>query len=125
MTGTELLSQTPAEHLADLIRQAQNWAEVEEAIASNPNHKAEAWELLDTSAKARIKELKQRPAVLPLELVGHRVFVTAGTYRSEGEGVVEVDRGVGTLRMLEVRMSYRTIQVVSIDNIQLIEGRAQ
>ncbi len=122
MTGTELLSFSPAEHLADLIRQAQNWAEVEEAIASNPSHKAEAWELLDTSEKARIKELKLQPVVLPLEMVEQCVFVMAGTYRAEGEGIVEAERGVGRLRMLEVRMANRKIQVVSIDKIQLIDG---
>lgn len=76
----------------------------------------------DTPAKSQIKELEQRPTVLPLELVGHRVFVKAGTYRSEGEGIVEADRGAGTLRMLEVRMSDGKIQVVSIGNIQLIKG---
>lgn len=76
-------------------------------IANNPNHKVE-----------------QRTAVLPLEMVGQRVFVTAGTYLSEGEGIVEVDRGVGTLRMLEVRMSNRKNQVVSIDKIKLVDGRS-
>ena len=98
MNQTELSSFSQAEHLVGLIRQAQDWEEVEAAIAAHPEHKAEAWQLLDDSEKTRIKELKQRSDVLPPSLVGRRVFVTSGTYRKPGEGIVEVDRGVGTLR---------------------------
>ena len=124
MTGTELLGLPPAEQLAGLIRQAQDWAGVEVAIANDPSHKTEAWELLSDSEKARIKELKLQPVVLPLELVGHRVFVPGGKYLLEGEGVVEADRGAGSLRVVEVRMANRRIQVVSTDKIKLIDGES-
>ena len=124
MTETELLSLSPAEQLAEYIRQAQSWAEVEEAITSNPSYKTEAWELLSVSEKSRIKEMKSQPVVLPLDLVGQRVFIPGGRYLLEGEGTVEADRGAGTLRMLEVRMSDRKIQVVSIDKIKLINGES-
>ena len=121
MNQAELTPLPLAEKLAALVRQSQNWAEVETVIASFPEQKAEVWQLLDDAEKSRIKQLKHRPVALPLSLVGRRVFVTAGKYRSGGEGVVEVDRGVGTLRMVEVKMSNKKIQITSIDNIQLLE----
>lgn len=65
-----------------------------------------------------------RPVVLSSEMVGQRVFITAGRYLSEGEGIIEADRGADTLRMLEVRMVDRKVQVVSIDKVQLIDGQS-
>ena len=95
MNQTELTSLSFAENLAALVRKAQDWAELESAITSFPDHKSEAWQLLTTEEKSRIEELKHRPVALSLSLVGRWVFVTDGKYRSVGEGVVEVDRGVG------------------------------
>ncbi len=68
--------------------------------------------------KERIKIL-QIEAAPPLEpncesLVGQRVFVTPGCYRQFGEGIVECDRGYGTLRRLEVRMPSGRLQFCSL-----------
>ena len=74
MNQTELTSFSQAEHLVGLIRQAQDWEEVEAAIASFPRHKAAAWQLL-YAEKSRIRELKRWSEVLPGSLMGRRVVV--------------------------------------------------
>ena len=121
MNQTELTFFPQAEHLAVLVRKAQDWAEVEATITRFPEHTVEAWHLLDDGEKSRIRELKHRPGTLPFSLVGRRVLVPPGKYRLGGEGVVELDRGIGSLRMLEIRTLNKKIQITSIDNIQLLE----
>ena len=61
--------------------------------------------------------------VLPRSLIGQRVVVVPGRYRVGGEGVIERDRGVGLLRVVEARMSNKKIQITAIDNIQLVEAK--
>ncbi len=58
-------------------------------------------------------------------LVGKGVYVTPGTFRTEGEGVVEVDRGYGSFRAVEVRMPERKIQVVSVSDVRLTSVKTQ
>ncbi len=48
-----------ANQLADKLRQCQSWAEVESAIAAYPEHKINAWHLMDADEKSRLKELKR------------------------------------------------------------------
>lgn len=50
----------PAIQLADLLKQCQSWAEVEQAIARHPAYKTEAWQLLSAGEKTKIRELKQQ-----------------------------------------------------------------
>jgi hypothetical protein len=109
--------------LADRVRQCFSWAEVSEALASDPMHKNEAWALLSEAQKERIKNLLAA-AAKPLDpngssLVGKRVYVTPGDYRKEGEGVAEVDRGYGSLRVVEVRMPSGKIQSVQLGELRL------
>ena len=58
MTQAELLPRI--KQLADLLGQAQTWAEVETAIAAKPNHKTAAWQMLSVPEKTRLKKLKRR-----------------------------------------------------------------
>lgn len=111
-----------AHQLADRVRQCSTWPEVSEAIARNMQHSQEAWTLLSDEEKERIKALKAA-AAKPFDssfpcLVGKRVFVSPGSYRIEGEGIVECDRGFGTLRMIEVRMPNRKLQIVGITELR-------
>lgn len=119
----EFRSRLAAQQLADRVRQCSNWAEVSEALASDPMHNQEAWALLSEAQIERIKNL-QAAAAKPLDpncssLVGKRVYVTPGDYRKEGEGVAEVDRGYGWLRVVEVRMPSGKIQIVQLGELRL------
>jgi hypothetical protein len=118
-----------AQQLAERIRQCATWEEIEEVIASDPTHKQEAWALLSKEEKERIKTLKIE-AGQPINpncesLVGKRVFVTPGRYRQAGEGIVECDRGFGTLRIAEVRMPYRRIQIAPISELRAVSERSE
>lgn len=109
--------------LAQRVRHCTTWEEIEQVIASAPSLKQEIWALLTMDEKERIKTLKMA-AALPIDpncepLVGKRVFVTAGRYCQAGEGVVECDRGYGTLRGLEVRMPNGRIQFCSLEDARL------
>lgn len=66
----------PALQLADLLKQCSSWKEVEGVIASHPTHKTEAWHLLTTEEKARIKALKQQATEISALKVGARVLWT-------------------------------------------------
>ncbi|MDP8962939.1 MAG: hypothetical protein M3O33_02920 [Cyanobacteriota bacterium] len=110
--------------LAQRVRQSTTWEEIEQVIASAPFLKQEIWALLTLEEKERIKILKIT-AALPIDpncesLVGKRVFVTAGPYRQAGEGVIECDRGNGTLRSLEVRFPNGRIQFCSLSDARAI-----
>jgi hypothetical protein len=87
-------------------------------------YKNEAWALLTDEEKERIKKLKIAAAKLlypnSASLVGKQVYVTEGTYRTAGEGVVECDRGSGTLRLLEVRMKDGKIQVLGLSDVRQV-----
>lgn len=48
-----------ANQLADKLRQCQSWAEVESTLAAYPDHKTDAWQLMDADEKSRLKELKK------------------------------------------------------------------
>jgi hypothetical protein len=118
----EFSSLIAAHQLALRVRQCSSWEEVEEAIAADPIHKNEAWALLTNEEKERIKILKIT-AASPLDpncgnLVGKRVGVTAGTYRTAGVGIVECERGFGSLRILEVRMPNGKIQIAPITELR-------
>lgn len=54
---------SPALQLAALLRSAQCWTDVEEALATAPNSKTEAWALLTAEEKAQIKTMK--PGLTP------------------------------------------------------------
>jgi len=113
------------QQLAERIRQCATWEEIEAAIASDPTHKNDAWALLSHEEKERIRILKIE-AAKPIDpncepLVGKRVFVTPGAYRQSGEGIVECDRGYGTLRALEVRLPNGRIQFCSLKDARLPE----
>lgn len=119
----EFRSRLAAQQLADRVRQCSNWAEVSEALASDFMHNQEAWALLSEAQRERIKNLLAA-AAKPLDpncpsLVGKRVYVTPGDYRKEGEGVAEVDRGYGLLRVVEVRMPSGKIQIVQLGELRL------
>lgn len=121
----EFSNRLAVQQLADRIRQCATWEEIEAALASDPTHKNDAWALLSHEEKERIKILKIE-AAKPIDpssesLVGKRVFVTAGRYRQVGEGIVECDRGYGTLRSLEVRMPNGRIQYCSVVEARLPE----
>jgi hypothetical protein len=87
-------------------------------------YKNEAWALLTDEEKERIKKLKIAAAkrIDPNSgsLVGRGVYVTAGTYRMAAEGVVERERGLGTLRLLEVRMKDGKIQVLGLSDVRQV-----
>lgn len=111
------------QQLAQRVRQSTTWEEIEQIIASAPTLKQEIWALLTMEEKEHIKTLKIA-AALPIDpncesLVGQRVYVTSGTYRQAGEGVVSGDRGYGTLRGLEVRMPNGRIQFCSLKDARL------
>ncbi len=118
----ELHHRHSAHELAQRVRQCLSWEEVEQAIASGPMYKNEAWALLTDEEKERIKKLKIAAAkrIDPDSgsLVGRGVYVTAGTYRTAAEGVVECERGFGTLRLLEVRMKDGKIQVLGLSDVR-------
>ncbi len=119
----EFSNRLAAHCLADRVRQCATWEEIEAAIASDPTHKNEAWALLSNEEKERIKILRIEAAI-PIDpncesLVGKRVFVTAGRYRASGEGIVECDRGYGTLRGLEVRFPNGRIQFCSLKDARV------
>lgn len=62
------------------------------------------------------------PPIEPTEfpsLLGKRVYVIPGIFRTEGEGVVERERGSGSLGMIEVRMLSGKIQIVSCSSVHL------
>jgi hypothetical protein len=112
-----------AHQLADRVRQCSTWAEVEEVAASAPDRKQEIWALLTDEEKQQIKILKI--AAHPIDpnsepLVGKQVFVPSGAYRQSGEGIVVCDRGFGTLRMVEVRMQNRQIQIASVSELRAV-----
>ncbi|HEY9833965.1 MAG TPA: hypothetical protein V6D26_25665 [Stenomitos sp.] len=109
--------------LADRVRTCTTWEEIEAAIASDPTYKNEAWALLTMDEKELIKALRIA-AAQPIDpncesLIGKRVFVTEGRYRSSGEGIVECDRGYGTLRGLEVRFPNGRIQFCSLEDARV------
>jgi hypothetical protein len=118
----ELRNRSLIQDLASRLRQCSTWEEVEQAYAFDPIHKHEAWALLTNEEKERIKKLKIAAAKLldpnSGSLVGKRVYVKAGTYRTAGEGIVECDRGSGTLRLLEVRMKDGSIQLSPLKNVR-------
>ena len=118
----ELHHRHSAHELAQRVRQCLSWEEVEQAISLGPMYKNEAWALLTDEEKERIKKLKIAAAkrIDPDSgsLVGLRVYVTAGTYRTAAEGVVECERGFGTLRLLEVRMKDGKIQVLGLSDVR-------
>lgn len=120
----ELRHRHSAHELAQRVRQCATWEEVEQAIASHPMYKNEAWALLTDEEKERIKKLKLAAAkrIDPntASLVGRGVYVTEGTYRTVGEGVVECERGFGTLRVLEVRMKDGKIQVLGLSDVRQV-----
>jgi hypothetical protein len=120
----ELRHRHSAHELAQRVRQCSSWEEVEQAIAADPMYKNEAWALLTDEEKERIKKLKIAAAKLlypnSASLVGKQVYVTEGTYRTAGEGVVECDRGSGTLRLLEVRMKDGKIQVLGLSDVRQV-----
>ncbi len=64
---------TPAIQLANRLRQCQSWAEVEQAIATHQDQKAEAWHLLTAEQQSRLKELKRASEPPALE-VGSKVI---------------------------------------------------
>jgi hypothetical protein len=109
--------------LAQRVRSCTTWEEIKQVIASAPSLKQQIWALLTLEEKELIKTLKIA-AALPIDpncesLVGKRVFVTEGRYRSAGEGIVECDRGYGTLRGLEVRFPNGRIQFCSLKDARL------
>ncbi len=56
-------------------------------------------------------------------VVGDRVYVSPGSFRVEGEGLVKEDRGWGWARILEVWMdkhSRKFLQVVCASDVRLI-----
>jgi phage/plasmid-associated DNA primase len=59
----EQVNPSPALQLAALLRSADCWAQVEEAIATSPESKTEAWKQLTPEEKDRIRELKVEPQV--------------------------------------------------------------
>jgi hypothetical protein len=112
--------------LVQRVRHCTTWEEIEIVITCAPFLKQEIWALLTLEEKERIKILKMT-APLPIDpncesLVGKRVFVTAGRYRQAGEGVIECDRGNGTLRCLEVRFPNGRIQFCSLSDARVISG---
>jgi hypothetical protein len=111
--------------LAQRVQRCTSWEEIEQVIASAPSLKQEIWALLSSAEKDRIKTLKIA-AAHPIDpnsesLVGKRVFVLPGAYRQQGEGLVICDRGDGTLRGLEVRLSNGRIQFCSLKDARLAE----
>lgn len=116
---------TPTAHdLAQRVQRCTTWEEIELVIASAPSLKQEVWALLTSEEKERIKSLKIT-AAQPIDpncerLVGKRVFVTEGRYRASGEGVVECDRGYGSLRGLEVRLPNGRIQFCSLEDARMV-----
>ena len=119
----ELRERLTIQDLAQRVRQSTTWEEIEQIIASGPSLKQEIWALLSNEEKERIKILKIEAAI-PIDpqcesLVGKRVYVTPGTYRQSGEGVVECDRGYGNLRGLEVRLPNGHIQFCSLKDARL------
>lgn len=120
----ERLAAPTAHDLAERVRCCITWEEIEQVIASAPSLKQEVWGLLTDEEKERIKTLKIA-AAQPIDpncesLVNKRVFVLPGSYRQTGEGIVVCDRGYGTLRALEVRLSSGRIQFCSISDARRI-----
>jgi hypothetical protein len=118
----QLQSRLTAHELAARVRRCASWAEVSAVLASDPMYNQEAMALLTDEEKERIKRLKTA-AAMPLDpksgsLVGKRIYVNAGNYRTAGEGIVECDRGFGTLRMLEVRMPNGRLQLSALSDVR-------
>jgi hypothetical protein len=65
----EQVNPSPALQLAALLRLADCWAQVEEAIATSPEAKTEAWKQLTPEEKIRIRTLKEIAATTQLSLL--------------------------------------------------------
>lgn len=52
-------------------------------------------------------------------LVNQCVYISSSLYGEGGQGVVEVDRGYGTLRVLEVRMPNKKIRIIPVESVRM------
>jgi hypothetical protein len=119
----QLSNRLRVQDLAQRVRCCTTWEEIELVITQAKDCQQEIWALLSDEEKERIKNLKAAAAKLLdsncSSLVGKRVYVTPGDYCTGGEGVVEADRGYGSLRLIEVRMPNSKIQIVQLTQVRL------